>query len=78
MKTFKPYVLIFMLGSLWGFFEIMHIPNSITSALAIIALVMGRRMVNTPGTSAAMGLIVCFYKTYSSHFFICQWEYASK
>jgi hypothetical protein len=74
MKNFKPFVFIFALASFWGFFEILHLPNGLVSALAVLALVMGRRMVNVPGTSALMGLMVCFYKTYSSSFFVCQWS----
>jgi hypothetical protein len=34
---------------------------------------MGRKIIDIPGSSIAIGLIACFYKTYSDSFFICQW-----
>ncbi len=73
MKTIKPLVLLFTLGSIWGFFEVLHMSNGLVSAIGLLLLVFGRRMHNVPGSSVVIGLIVCFYKTWSSHFFMCQW-----
>ncbi|KUG25124.1 hypothetical protein ASZ90_005055 [hydrocarbon metagenome] len=66
-------ILILVLGSIWGFFEIIGLPIYVVCAIAILILTTGRKLVNIPGTSILIGLVVCFYKTYSDSFFICQW-----
>ncbi|NCS88702.1 MAG: hypothetical protein CO127_08420 [Ignavibacteria bacterium CG_4_9_14_3_um_filter_36_18] len=72
-KRIELFLLLLILGSLWGFFEMLALPIYILCAIGILILAMGRRVVDIPGTSILIGLIVCFYKTYSAHFFICQW-----
>jgi hypothetical protein len=72
-KRIETLFLILILGSLWGFFEMLALPIFVLCAIGILILAMGRRIVDIPGTSILIGLIVCFYKTYSAHFFICQW-----
>src|SRR3989339_757618 len=73
MKRVELFLLVLILGSLWGFFEMMALPVSVLCAIGLFFLVLGRRVIDIPGTSIVLGLIVCFYKTYSDHFFICQW-----
>jgi len=73
MKRVELFLLVLILGSLWGFFEMMSLPISVLCAIGLFFLVLGRRVIDIPGTSVVIGLIVCFYKTYSDHFFICQW-----
>jgi len=73
MKRLELFLFVLILGSLWGFFEMMALPVSVLCAIGVFFLVLGRRVINIPGTSIVIGLIVCFYKTYSDHFFICQW-----
>jgi len=73
MKRVELFLLILIIGSLWGFFEMIALPVSVLCAIGLFFLVLGRRMIDIPGTSIIIGLIVCFYKTYSDHFFICQW-----
>jgi hypothetical protein len=72
-KRIELFLLLLILGSLWGFFEMMALPIFVLCAIGILILALGRRVVDIPGTSIIIGLIVCFYKTYSAHFFICQW-----
>jgi len=72
-KRIELFLLLLILGSLWGFFEMMSLPIFVLCAIGIFFLALGRRIVDIPGTSIMVGLIVCFYKTYSAHFFICQW-----
>ena len=73
MKRVELFLLVLILGSLWGFFEMMALPVSVLCAIGLFFLVLGRRVIDIPGTSIVIGLIVCFYKTYSDYFFICQW-----
>jgi len=73
MKRVELFLLVLILGSLWGFFEMMALPVSVLCAIGLFFLVLGRRVIDIPGTSIVIGLIVCFYKTYSDNFFICQW-----
>jgi hypothetical protein len=73
MKRIELFLLILVIGSLWGFFEMLKLPVFTLCIIGIFFLILGRRAVNVPGTSILIGLIVCFYKTYSAHFFICQW-----
>jgi hypothetical protein len=72
-KRIELFLLIVILGSLWGFFEMMALPIFVLCAIGVFFLVLGRKIIDVPGTSIVIGLIVCFYKTYSDHFFICQW-----
>jgi len=72
-KRIELFLLLLILGSLWGFFEMLALPIFVLCAIGILILALGRRIVDVPGTSILIGLIVCFYKTYSAHFFICQW-----
>ena len=72
-KRIELFLLILILGSIWGFFEMLALPIYILCAIGILTLAMGRRIINIPGTSILIGLIVCAYKTYSANFFICQW-----
>lgn len=69
----EQFLLLIILGSLWGFFEMLALPIFALCTIGIFFLVIARRIVDIPGTSILIGLIVCFYKTYSAHFFICQW-----
>jgi hypothetical protein len=72
-KRIELFLLILILSSLWGFFEMLALPIFVLCAIGILILAMGRRIVDIPGTSILIGLIVCAYKTYSAHFFVCQW-----
>jgi hypothetical protein len=73
MKRTELFLLLLVIGSLWGFVEMLPIPVFILCAFGILFLAIGRRLVDIPGTSILIGLIVCFYKAYSAHFFACQW-----
>jgi hypothetical protein len=72
-KRIEIFLLLLILGSLWGFFEMIALPIFVLCAIGILILALGRRIIDIPGTSILIGLIVCVYKTYSAHFFICQW-----
>jgi hypothetical protein len=72
-KRIELFLLLLILGSLWGFFEMMALPIFVLCAIGILILALGRRIIDIPGTSILIGLIVCVYKTYGAHFFICQW-----
>ena len=72
-KRIELFLLLLILGSLWGFFEMLALPVFVLCVIGIFFLVIGRRIVDIPGTSILIGLIVCLYKTYSAHFFVCQW-----
>ena len=73
MSNLKSFFPVFILGSLWGFIEILHIPIGIVSGIALLLLAMNRVISPFTGAGIILGLIVCFYKTYSDNFFICQW-----
>ncbi|MFO7524714.1 MAG: hypothetical protein R6W68_04625 [Ignavibacteriaceae bacterium] len=73
MKKAELFLVLLLLGSLWGFFEMLQLPVYLLCAIGLLFLVIGRRFVDIPGSSILIGLIVCFYKTYSVNFFICQW-----
>lgn len=73
MKKAELFLVLLLLGSLWGFFEMLQLPVYLLCAIGLLFLVIGRRIVDIPGSSILIGLIVCFYKTYSVDFFICQW-----
>ena len=73
MKKAELFLVLLLLGSLWGFFEMLQLPVYLLCAIGLLFLVIGRRIINIPGSSILIGLIVCFYKTYSVDFFICQW-----
>jgi hypothetical protein len=73
MKRAELFLLLLLMGSLWGFFEMLNLPVFALCAIGVLFLVLSRRMLDIPGTSILIGLIVCFYKTYSANFFICQW-----
>jgi hypothetical protein len=73
MKQFKSFLPLFILASLWGFGEMLRPPHGVISALGVLFLVLNRRIASYPWGGTAMGLIVCFYKTYSDNFFVCQW-----
>ncbi len=83
MKKIESLLLILAVGSLWGFFEVIvfeaarpigvSIHTGILCALGVLFLVFGRRLLNVVGTSLAIGLVVCFLKTYSVSFQSCQW-----
>jgi len=73
MKRVELFLLILVIGSLWGFFEMLQLPVFILCAVGLFFLVLGRRVIDIPGSSILIGLLVCFYKTYSDHFFVCQW-----
>ncbi len=73
MNRTENFLIILVLGSLWGFFEMISLPVWILCSLGILFLVIGRKLINIPGTSLLIGLVVCFYKTYGDNFFICQW-----
>lgn len=73
MKKAELFLLLLLMGSLWGFFEMLNLPVFALCAIGVLFLVLSRRMFDIPGTSILIGLIVCFYKTYSANFFICQW-----
>jgi hypothetical protein len=72
-KRIELFLLLLILGSLWGFFEMLALPVFILCAIGVLVLTLGRRIIDVPGTSIFIGLIVCLYKTYSAHFFVCQW-----
>lgn len=72
-KRIELFLLLLILGSLWGFFEMLALPVFVLCTIGIFFLVIGRRIIDIPGTSILIGLIVCAYKTYSAHFFVCQW-----
>lgn len=72
MKRSEQVLAVIALGSLWGLFEIMPLSTGILCAVGVLFLVMARRIVNIPGTSILIGLLVCLYKTYSAHFMVCQ------
>ncbi|MBU0510047.1 hypothetical protein KKH27_14580 [bacterium] len=71
MKRFAWILPIIVLGSLWGLVEILPISIPIMIAAGVLFLTLGRRMVNVPGTSMAMGLVVCLLKTYAINFHLC-------
>lgn len=73
MKRTELFLLLVAIGSLWGFFEMLDLPVFILCTIGLFFLVIARQVVNIPATSIIIGLIACFYKTYSDHFFICQW-----
>ena len=73
MKRVELFLLLLVIGSLWGFFEMLALPVFALCAIGLFFIVLGRRVIDFPGSSIIIGLIVCFYKTYSDHFFICQW-----
>ena len=72
-KRIELFLLILILGSIWGFFEMIALPVFLMCAIGVLILTLGRRIIDIPGTSILIGLIVCVYKTYSANFFICQW-----
>ena len=72
-KRIELFLLILILGSIWGFFEMIALPVFLMCAIGVLILTLGRRFIDIPGTSILIGLIVCVYKTYSANFFICQW-----
>ncbi len=73
MDPKENFPIILVLGSLWGFFEMISLPVFILCSLGLLFLLLGRRLVDVPRTSILMGLIVCFYKTYGNNFFVCRW-----
>ncbi|MEW6195874.1 MAG: hypothetical protein AB1521_12050 [Bacteroidota bacterium] len=73
MNRTEYFLLLLALGSLWGFFEMISLPVFILCSIGLLFLFIGRKLVDIPGTSIIIGLIVCFYKTYGNNFFICQW-----
>lgn len=73
MRRTEFFLLLLVIGSLWGFVEMLPLPVFALCSFGILFLVIARQKVDIPGTSILIGLIVCFYKTYSAHFFICQW-----
>jgi hypothetical protein len=73
MSNIKSLFPVFILGSVWGLIEILHLPIAVVSGLAILFLAMNRVISPVSGAGIILGLIVCFYKTYSDNFFICQW-----
>jgi hypothetical protein len=72
-KRIELFLLLIILGSIWGFFEMLALPVFLLCAIGVLILTLGRRIIDIPGTSILIGLIVCAYKTYSANFFICQW-----
>jgi hypothetical protein len=72
-KRIEFFLLLLILGSIWGFFEMLAFPVFLLCAIGVLILALGRRIIDIPGTSILIGLIVCAYKTYSANFFICQW-----
>lgn len=72
-KRIELFLLLLILGSIWGFFEMLALPVFLLCAIGVLILTLGRRIIDIPGTSILIGLIVCAYKTYSANFFICQW-----
>lgn len=73
MKRIEIILLLLVIGTLWGFVEMLPLPVFLLCSFGVLFLVVGRRLIDIPGTSILIGLIVCLYKTYSAHFFICQW-----
>lgn len=73
MKRTELFLLILLMGTLWGFVEMLPLPIFVLCSFGVLFLTIARQKVDIPGTSILIGLIVCFYKTYSAHFFICQW-----
>lgn len=73
MKRTELFLLILFMGTLWGFIEMLPLPIFVLCSFGVLFLTIARQKVDIPGTSILIGLIVCFYKTYSAHFFICQW-----
>jgi hypothetical protein len=73
MKRIELILLLLVMGTLWGFVEMLPLSVFILCSFGVLFLVVGRRLADVPGTSILIGLIVCLYKTYSAHFFICQW-----
>src|SRR3972149_11662566 len=73
MRRVELFLLLLVIGSLWGFIEMLPLSVFALCAFGVFFLVVGRRIIDIPGTSILIGLIVCFYKTYSAHFFVCQW-----
>lgn len=73
MKRIELILLILLVGSLWGFIEMLPLPVFALCSFGVLLLVIARQKADIPGTSILIGLLVCFYKTYSAHFFICQW-----
>lgn len=73
MKRIELILLILLIGSLWGFVEMLPLPVFVLCSFGVLFLVIARQKADIPGTSILIGLIVCFYKTYSAHFFVCQW-----
>jgi hypothetical protein len=72
-KRIELFLLLIILGSIWGFFEMLALPVFLLCVIGVLILTLGRRIIDIPGTSILIGLIVCAYKTYSANFFICQW-----
>jgi hypothetical protein len=73
MNYLKSFFPVFILGSFWGFIEILHIPLSVVSGIALLILAMNRVISPMNTAAVVLGLVVCFYKTYSDNFFVCQW-----
>jgi hypothetical protein len=73
MKRLDILLPVVMLGSLWGMTEILPLPVSVMIAAGVLFLTIGRRLVNLPGSSLAIGLVVCLFKTYAVQFHYCTW-----
>ncbi|NWG29502.1 MAG: hypothetical protein HXY48_13345, partial [Ignavibacteriaceae bacterium] len=64
-KRIEFFLLLLILGSIWGFFEMLALPVFLLCVIGVLILTLGRRIIDIPGTSILIGLIVCAYKTYS-------------
>lgn len=73
MKLFEFILPVLVAGSVWGLVEILPLPVAVMIAAGVLMLTLARRLLNVPGSSLAIGLVVCFYKTYSVSFFACNW-----
>jgi len=71
MKRYEWILPVVVLGSLWGLVEVLPIPIPFMMVAGVLFLTIGRRIVNRPGTSVAMGLVVCLLKTYAINFHVC-------
>lgn len=73
MKRIGFYLIILSAGSLWGLIEAAQLPVMFLCALGVLFLSLSRSFYNIPGSSIAVGIVACIYKTFSQDFFICQW-----
>jgi len=51
MKRVEIFLLILVIGSLWGFFEMLALPVFALCAIGLFLIVLGRRVIDFPRSS---------------------------